>query len=472
MAIPLVPGIPRMKLALTRFGPVPTLWRGFAQIRPRLDRPVRDSMLPPLPLVIVSRHQLAATLFAVSLAWVAVCDRVAASQEVTAEAHSASEPLREETVPGDLLLEIESADGACPPLYVTAPDSEFPLMTPVFSESGMSWPGGGCTGCGGRHGGCNACQPRWFASASGLVMTRTLPAGVPVSTRAGNVMLTSADAAANWPGGIDLRLGRWFGQQQRHGVEVIYWGLYNIGSADIADGGGLDAIPSLASSITVGGASAASSFANAASQRVGRNDLVNDAEVNWLYAVGRHPELLDEQNRWSLVWLAGFRFFQLQDALTITSPSDATDPLILDVTTNNSLLGGQLGARVDWRFAPRFRLAAVPKFLLAGNAVSNVTTLETAGGTMATYTPGGDTVAGRATGSTFAYLGSVDSLIAWDVTDRWSLWIGYRVVGVGNIMNADSVWPATITDPGSIALIDTDGYTIVHGGFAGFESRF
>lgn len=359
---------------------------------------------------------------------------------------------------------------ACPPLYVTDPSGELPLMGPVYSEPIMPWQGGGCTTCGGAHG-CVVCQPRWFVSASGLVMTRTLPTGTPVSVRPGNLVLTSADASANWPGGVDFRIGRWFGKEQRHGVEGIYWGLYNIGSAATAAGGGLDAIPALAPSILVGGASATTLFENASAQRVGRNDLVNDVEINWLYAVGQHPERLDDDHRWSLVWLAGFRFFQLLDTLTLTSPADATDPLILDVTANNNLFGAQVGTRLDWRFARRFRLAAIPKFMIGGSSVSNLSTLQTADGTYATYA-NGDTVSGRATGGTFAYLGSVDSLVAWDVTDQWSLWIGYRVVGVGNVLEADSVWPTSLTGPGSLALINTNGSTIIHGGFAGFESRF
>jgi len=368
----------------------------------------------------------------------------------------------------DLLITDPSL--ACPPLYVTDPSGELPLMGPVYAEPTFPWQGGGCTECGGTNG-CVVCQPRWFVSASGLVMTRTLPAGTPVSVRPGSVALTSADASANWPGGVDFRIGRWFGREQRHGVEGIYWGLYNIGSAATADGGGLDGIPALAPSIVVGGTSATNLFENASAQRVGRNDLVNDVEVNWLYAVGQHPERLNEDQRWSLVWLAGFRFFQLLDTLTLTSPSASTDPLILDVTANNNLFGAQVGTRLDWRFARRFRLAAIPKFMIGGSSVSNLSTLQTADGVYATYA-NGDTVSSRATGSTFAYLGSIDSLVAWDVTDQWSLWIGYRVVGVGNILQADSVWPATLTGPDSLALINTNGSTIIHGGFAGFESRF
>ncbi|MFM8952555.1 MAG: hypothetical protein ACKOOF_05765, partial [Planctomycetaceae bacterium] len=62
--------------------------------------------------------------------------------------------------------------------------------------------------------------------------------------------------------------------------------------------------------------------------------------------------------------------------------------------------------------------------------------------------------------------------VAWDITDRWSLSIGYRVVGVGNIAQADGQWPAVIDSPGSLEGIAAGSSTIVHGGFAGFESRY
>ena len=118
------------------------------------------------------------------------------------------------------------------------------------------------------------------------------------------------------------------------------------------------------------------------------------------------------------MWLAGFRFSHLEDVLTLESGS--TD---LNVATNNNLYGGQVGAKFDWRFAPRWRVSAVPKFLLAGNAITNTSTLDGTG----VYSSLG----------VFSWLGSVDTGINWDPTERWSLWMGYRVVGVGNISQAD-----------------------------------
>jgi len=373
---------------------------------------------------------------------------------------AASEPAQAE---GDGLTvavrTVDEPNPESPPLYVADPGGGDPFSTCTTSAVGCLDTAGGC-------------PPRWFASTSGLVMTRTLPSGVPVSLGpGGGVALTTADASANWPGGVDLRLGGWLGPQQRHGVEAIYWGLYNIGTAAEAGGGGLNAIPALAGSITVAGTPATNFFTNASEQQIARNDLVNDVEINWLYSVGRHPELLDEDHRLSWLWLAGFRFFQLEDTLTLQSPFDSGNPLSLAVTSNNLLFGGQVGSRLDWRFAPRLRLAAVPKIMLAGNAVTNTSVMATESGTPAAFASGAP-VNVRTTGSSFAYLGSVDGLIAWDVTTRWSLWIGYRVVGVGNIMQSDAIWPTTITSPDSLTAIDTGGETVIHGGFAGFEGRY
>ena len=154
------------------------------------------------------------------------------------------------------------------------------------------------------------------------------------------------------------------------------------------------------------------------------------------------------------MWLAGFRFFHLEDVLTLESGS--TD---LNVATNNNLYGGQVGAKFDWRFAPRWRVSAVPKFLLAGNAITNTSTLDGTG----VYSSLG----------VFSWLGSVDTGINWDITERWSLWMGYRVVGVGNISQADQQWPSVIpTSAGELPGIAAGSESIIHGGFAGFEARY
>jgi hypothetical protein len=173
------------------------------------------------------------------------------------------------------------------------------------------------------------------------------------------------------------------------------------------------------------------------------------------------------------MWLAGFRFFELQDVLTLaTFPGGGTPgSLNLNVATNNNLYGAQVGTKFDWRFLPRLRFSAVPKIMIAGNSITNTTTLASGSGTQAVFLSGAP-VSVHATQGVFSWLGSVDAGLAWDVTDRWSLSMGYRVVGVGNIAQADGQWPALIAGPGSLSGIDAGSSTIIQGGFAGFEGRY
>ena len=104
-------------------------------------------------------------------------------------------------------------------------------------------------------------------------------------------------------------------------------------------------------------------------------------------------------------------------------------------------------------------ISAVPKFLLAGNAITNTSTLDGTG----VYSTLG----------VFSWLGSVDTGINWDLTERWSLWMGYRVVGVGNISQADQQWPSVIPPTaGELSGIAAGSESIIHGGFAGFEARY
>ncbi|MFM8890939.1 MAG: BBP7 family outer membrane beta-barrel protein [Planctomycetia bacterium] len=293
----------------------------------------------------------------------------------------------------------------------------------------------------------------------------------------GGTQLTTSSAAATWSGGVDLHVGRWLGPRQHHAVEFIYWGVYGIGSSASA-APFIDVIPQCSDAF-VGGTPVSAFLANASTVQIARSDLVNDVEINWIYSLSERPEFDSRDparpsRTVNLMWLAGFRFFELEDVLTLTSfPSGGTPgTLDLGVATNNNLYGGQVGAKFDWKFLPRLRFSTVPKFLLAGNAITNTTTLATGGGAQAVFVPSNTPVNVHSTLGVFSWLGSVDAGLAWDVTDRWSLSMGYRVVGVGNIAQADGQWPPIINTPASISGIDAGSSTILHGGFAGFEGRW
>jgi hypothetical protein len=320
--------------------------------------------------------------------------------------------------------------------------------------------------------------PRWFAGASGLIMTRTLPAGTAtMQPVAGLTTLTTSSASATWPGGLDFQVGRWMGEQQNWALEGIYWGVYGLGTSATVTGTGIDAIPQ-APGVILAGSPASAFLADATQQQVARSDLVNDVEINWIWRLTDRPEFPPLDRRLGFMWLAGFRFFELQDVLSQTSTSSTLPPSsvganqsLLTVATNNNLYGAQVGAKADWRIAPRIRLSAVPKFMIGGNAITNTTDLTTINGSGATFSSG-QPVNVHSTLGVFSWLGSVDSSVAWDVTDRWSLWLGYRVVGVGNVAQADGQWPSTLAAPSSLQGISAGSSTILHGGFAGFQGRY
>jgi hypothetical protein len=345
-----------------------------------------------------------------------------------------------------------------PPMYIPEPfggDGLSGLPAPVVADVLPNW-------------------PRWFAGASGLVMTRTLPDGAAVMRPAGGTQLTTADAAASWPGGVDLHVGRWFGGRQQHAVELIYWGVYGLGtSAGVtASPPVLDTIPQTPG-VTIAGLPAASFLQQAAGQTIGRADVVNDVEINWVYSLWERPEFLPRDRRVNLMWLAGFRYFGLADTLTLTTtPGNAAlGPPDLTVATANNIYGGQVGAKFDWLFLPGLRFNVVPKFMIGGNAVTNTTSLDTTAGNPALFASGAP-VSVHQTLGVFSWLGSVDTGLAWDVTDHWTLSLGYRVVGVGNIAQADGQWPVLLSAPGTLPGLGATSSTIIHGGFAGFEGRY
>ena len=359
---------------------------------------------------------------------------------------AASEPL-----PGDAQIQP-------PPMYLAEP----------FVETGFAGMPSCIDAADGR------CWPRWFSGANGLVMTRTLPSGEATMQPLACSQLLTSDADFGWPGGVDLHIGRWFCDRQQHAIEMIYWCVYQMGSSATLAAGppGIDAIPQ-APGASLGGTPAGEFLVGAAQQEITRADVVNDVEINWIYSLWDRPEFLPRERAVNLMWLAGFRFFQVNDQLTLTTGSGdpAIGPLDFGVATNNNIYGGQVGAKFDWRFLPRVRFNVVPKFMIGGNAITNTSALASPTGTQATFAGGAPARAFSELG-VFSWLGSVDTSIAWDVTEHWSLWLGYRVVGVGNIAQADDQWPTVISSPASLEGIAAGSETIIHGGFAGFQSRY
>lgn len=198
-------------------------------------------------------------------------------------------------------------------------------------------------------------------------MTRTLPSGATTSVLPGQgVALTTSAAGATWPGGVDLHVGRWLGVRQEHAIEAVYWGVYGIGSTAAVNHrtNRLQGVPQ-APDVVVGGSPANAFLQNARAQEIARSDLVNSVEINWAWAPWGRPEFFQPgDGLLTLSWLAGFRFFELQDVLNFTSLAGTVSPgatfgtnggasqLGLNVATNNDIYGAQIGGKADWHLLP------------------------------------------------------------------------------------------------------------------------
>jgi hypothetical protein len=201
--------------------------------------------------------------------------------------------------------------------------------------------------------------PRWFAGASGLVMTRTLPAGTATMQPLGGVQLATSDAGANWPGGVDLHMsaaGSACGSSTRSSSSTGACIGVGTSAGVVVEPRRHRRHPAGAGRDGGWPARMRPSSPTLDAQQISRSDVINDVEINWVYSLWDRPEFLPRERAVNLMWLAGFRFFQVGDNLTLqnTAPSNpALGGLDFNAATNNNIYGAQVGAKFDWRFLAR-----------------------------------------------------------------------------------------------------------------------
>ncbi|HZZ79565.1 MAG TPA: BBP7 family outer membrane beta-barrel protein [Gemmataceae bacterium] len=154
------------------------------------------------------------------------------------------------------------------------------------------------------------------------------------------------------------------------------------------------------------------------------------AELNGLVCIARTPNL-------EFSVLAGFRYLELQETLSIRSDSES----LLDGTltsfrdtfsTHNYFYGGQVGARLGWR-RDRLSFDITGKLAVGGtHEVLNVqgNTAQFPGNSFVPNVyPGGffaePSNMGRTTGGQFAVVPSVELKFGYALTPFWKLYVGY-----------------------------------------------
>lgn len=345
-----------------------------------------------------------------------------------------------------------------------------------FDQALRSPPSGwdGCCGyggaCGHAGGCCDSCcsDPFWFATFGGLYMGRNSPNRMWTTAQKSNYfnqIMNGADATGDWIGGWEGSIGRFF--PCWGAIQFTYWGLAPIVATDSVVMPGDLVTPINLNDVYIGGVGADFFFDNAEEHRIRRRDEINNIELNFLGLPA-----ISSGGCLQVNFLAGVRYFRFRDQFIFGAVREGfqfgsdggVNEAYLDVALNNSMIGGQLGALANWFITPRWGIFCFPR---AGVFVNEMTQH------FQVYRGDGlrsiDIGTHKTVGSILA---QIDIGVNYFFTPNWSVYLGYRVMGVSGVGLADQQIPPFLIDTPEIEAIDSNSNLILQGITAGLLWRF
>lgn len=315
---------------------------------------------------------------------------------------------------------------------------------------------------------CSDCCNKWYAVATGLVMTRNrAPANVTTVTSDDplNVLMNTQSAAAGWTGGGQVTVGYAWNGAGGPSLATTYWGLAPMnGYSSVSDTTGNPATALSATvnfgNLDINGNPSDLYFQNAQQQALWRKDQVDNVEINVLTGTYSFTGF-------QVAGLAGFRYFRFAENLNFGSVSfgntfdtnDGADAAYYDINVNNNLFGAQLGAAINVIMTQRLTVFAVPKVGLFGNQMNNYEVVYSG------LTPDDPVAGNNENKSDLSVLSELDAGLSWNFYDNWTLTGGYRVVAVSNLALADNQY-------GSYGFLMQNGSLILQGAFFGLGFQF
>ena len=326
----------------------------------------------------------------------------------------------------------------------------------------------------------------WFATASGLFMTRDRGHHYTFSfgTLAEEDQRTNTrNAEMDWTGGYDLRFGRYF-NCGRNAIEAVYWGVSpenqstQTTSADVV--GNLNAILNFGD-LNYGGVSA-DNFVNVAPgfdgiHRLRRGYDFQNIEVNvWQFCTSCGAGACD-CSRFRFNWLAGVRYFRFDENLLFGSDANdwqltfENDEIYYNIDVENSLVGFQLGNELEYCINCNWTLDMGVKLGIYGNRISHTSEIGGAQG-VATINNGpfaGDDFYVRSSKKDVAFLGEARVGLQYCFNSCWTATVGYRAFAVtGVALTSEQIYP-DLRGINDVAVVDSNSSLLLHGGYAGLE---
>jgi hypothetical protein len=287
--------------------------------------------------------------------------------------------------------------------------------------------------------------------------------------------LTNQNADGGIVGGIDTSLAR--RSSNGRGFEVRYWGLYPGAETALLGGSPTTAINGL-SQINDSGTALSDTFNAADFHALTRDYSFNNVELNLL----RNGRSYRPLGRCMMVeWLTGFRYLQFNESLEYAAVAP-TNPIIrsaLNSSVENSLFGAQFGGRAEWGLFKRLSFSMGGKLGLFNNhAQTNiVATNQLADLSFRRPVVSSGPAAGREfeygdAKDDLSFVGEFDLGLIYQMTRRSRLRMGYRGLGVTNVVTAESNIPRDFTNPDVLQSANTTADLILRGAYVGAEIGF
>jgi hypothetical protein len=312
------------------------------------------------------------------------------------------------------------------------------------------------------------CDPYFFGLVGGLIMGRNDPNRAWLSAQKSdyaNQIMNGADAAAPWTGGYEASFG-WM-SPTCGALAFTYWGLAPTTGFDYVRLPGDLVTPINLNDVNIGGVGADYFYDNAQEHRVWRYDEINNVEVNFLGLPTSRPN-----SSLQVSWLAGVRYFRFRDRLVFGAVHEGfefgsdggVNEAYLDVATANNLIGGQVGAFVNWLVGPRWGVFLFPRVGVYANNIDQHFQLYRGDGLSSI-----DIATQKTVGS---LIGQIDLGVNYFFTPNWGVYVGYRVMAAGGVGLADAQIPAFLIDTPEIKAIESNGNLILQGATAGILWMF
>lgn len=346
----------------------------------------------------------------------------------------------------------------------------------------------------------------WFVQAGALLMGRSDQGRVPFSydNTYLTTLMTSHDVNQKWSGGFQITAGRIIGCGNA-AIGGTYWGIYPQDSmityyAPATGIGTPIRYDQLLYPHPVNGPTAVNNYYNngATFHYLSRSSTYNNVEVN-LYSnpaawgfmgsgcssgcngcdpcgsscgsgcgVGCGPRL-------SCGWLAGFRYFNFNEAYSFTSNN--LDPNFMPSSPNqithtldykNNLYGFQMGGIGNVNVNQCWSVFGIGKAGVFNNHIDGYQRVYGTGGDayVANGNYAGTDINFRNSRNAFATMGELDLGVRYQHC-RWNLFGGYRVVGFTGMATPAGNVPYTFNDPRDLQRINSSDTLVLHGFFGG-----